>query len=403
MEKLLVRRTRRDLSIKTVCLKISLVFFFLSVIANNVFGENVNYYIISKACIFAFMAIALVSLLVGARFFASVPLVFILLNFYWILITTIWAPSRANGMQMLSTMAQTFIMAILIYEIMANTREFELYFKALYYSGIVLLVYSLYMYGFDGMIEQMREGVRIGGEIANQNTFGLVFSYACVCGVYFTVFKRRPLYLVGCAAFVFFALSSGSKKSVFTIVLGILLVLLFKYGIKRMYKVIIVGGVLVVGLYFLLSLPIFGVMSDRLFSFLSGEKNESDIIRSSMIRDGMRFFLEKPVFGYGSDAFRTISAHGTYSHNNFVELLVDYGIVGFLLYYAMFVYLAIKFFAGKGRGKPSNIMMAIILITRLVMDYGMVSFSSKGTWMLLAVAFAMALNENRLKRGLKYD
>lgn len=403
MEKLLVRRTRRDLSIKTVCLKISLIFFFLSVVANNVFGDDANYYIISKACIFAFMAIALVSLFVGARFFASTPIVFVLLNFYWLLITAIWAPSRADAIQMLSTMTQTFIMAVLMYEIMANTREFELYFKALYYSGIVLLVYSLYMYGFDGMIEQMQDGVRIGGEIANQNTFGLVFSYACVCGVYFTAFKRRPLYLVGCAAFIFFALSSGSKKSVFTIVLGIFLVLWLKYGIKKMYKVVIVVGLVVLGLYWLLSLSIFDVMSERLFSFLSGEKNESDIVRASMIRDGLRFFLEKPVFGHGSDAFRTISVYGTYSHNNFVELLVDYGIVGFILYYSMFGYVGLKLFLGNGRKKPSNIMMSVLLITRLVMDYGMVSFSSKGTWMLLAVAFAMAMGENKLNRGLRYD
>ena len=52
---------------------------------------------------------------------------------------------------------------------------------------------------------------------------------------------------------------------------------------------------------------------------------------------------EKPLFGYGIHgfAYRNYVTNGTlvFSHDGFLEILSCYGIVGFIIYYWIFVYI----------------------------------------------------------------
>lgn len=400
MEQILANRKRGNVSLASVCLTISVLLFFLSVVTINVFGEHESLYIIPRYMIFVFMAMSALSLITGAKIRFSTPVVLMILNVYWFIFATLWAPSQAVAAGHLITLIQTLIMAFFVYEIALNTDSYELYFKALFYSGLALLAYSLAVYGFSGLIEQMQEGTRVGGEIGNENTFGLVFSYACICGFYFAFFKKKWLYLVGSACFVFFALSSGSKKAIFAIAIGVFFILVFKYGLRRIYKVVIICAICGVALTYLLSLPIFGTISTRLNEFFSGS-SYSDDIRASMRKDAIELFLQRPFFGNGAEAFRTLSGYNTYSHNNFLELLANYGLVGFVLYYLLYGYVALGCVRGMKRKNQTCIMMFIFLLVRLIMDYGMVSYSGKGVWLLLGVGFAMGVKEKEImKRGL---
>lgn len=392
-----------DLSLKTICLTLSVLLLFLSVITINLFGEHRSLYTIPRYVTLAFMAISVVALISGAKVQLSTPIVLVLLNVYWFVFATLWAPSQAVAMNRLTTIIQTLIMGILVYEIALNTDSYETYFKALFYSGLALLVYSLSVYGFEGIIEQMQGGSRLGGEIGNENTFGLVFSYACVCGFYFAFFKNKWLYLLGSAVFVFFALSSGSKKALFTIAIGIFFILVFKYGLRRIYKVMIIGAICTIALLYLLSLPIFGTTAARLTAFVSGTSH-SDGVRASMRHDAIEMFLQKPFFGNGTDAFRTLSRYGVYSHNNFTEILANYGLVGFVLYYSSFAYVALGCIRGMRRKSQTSIMMLILLLVRLIMDYGMVSYYGKSVWIFLGMGFALAIREREIiKRGALND
>lgn len=403
MEQTIKIKKHNGLSLKKICLNLSVLLLFLSVITVNVFGEDKSLYIIPRYTILVFMAMSVVTLIVGAKKYFSVPVVIMILNMYWFVFATLWAPSQTFALGYLTTLIQTLIMAFLVYEIALNTDSYKLYFKALFYSGLALLVYAIYVYGFNGLIEQMQSDTRVGGEIANENTFGLVFSFACVCGFYFAFFESKWLYLLGSAVFVFFALSSGSKKSLFTIAIGIFFILVFKYGFRRIYKVIIIGTICGIALLYLLSLPMFSMISTRLTEFLNGGSH-SDNIRAAMRHDALELFWQSPFFGNGAEAFRALSRYGTYSHNNFTELLANYGIVGFVLYYSSFAYVALGCIRGMRRKSQTSIMMFILLLVRLIMDYGMVSYSTKSAWLFLGMGFALAIREREIiKRGALYD
>lgn len=71
---------------------------------------------------------------------------------------------------------------------------------------------------------------------------------------------------------------------------------------------------------------------------LQGEK--SFYGRIEMIQAALNMWQKSPIWGNGNEAFRV--EYGKYSHNNYAELLSNYGILGFGLFYLAFVILCIK-------------------------------------------------------------
>lgn len=55
-----------------------------------------------------------------------------------------------------------------------------------------------------------------------------------------------------------------------------------------------------------------------------------------------RFFVEHPFMGYGPDQFKVVAGNGSYAHNNFGELLINYGLIGSLIYYSMYLLILIR-------------------------------------------------------------
>lgn len=59
--------------------------------------------------------------------------------------------------------------------------------------------------------------------------------------------------------------------------------------------------------------------------------------RAEMILRGVELFAESPIWGHGNEGFRVLSGFFTYSHNNYIELLVNYGMLGSFLFYIPFI------------------------------------------------------------------
>lgn len=54
-----------------------------------------------------------------------------------------------------------------------------------------------------------------------------------------------------------------------------------------------------------------------------------------MMETAWKMFSQKPILGWGWNAFAILAGYGYYCHNNYLEIMVSMGIVGFLIYYAM--------------------------------------------------------------------
>lgn len=131
-----------------------------------------------------------------------------------------------------------------------------------------------------------------------------------------------------------------------------------------------------------------------------GKVDSSTIERKTYIEAGVKQFLKTPILGIGVNNSQYITLmetnKETYLHNNFVELLACTGIIGFVLYYSIFVYLLHNLFKYVKDDKSIAIISFIILAVNIILDYGVVSYYEKNTY--IYILLAMVTIEN-LKRG----
>lgn len=344
----------------------------------------------------AFFAVMAISILLDGRHLrVGNQLLFPILFIAYCVVSLLWSYNQTVAYRQLITQLQLILLLIFTYMAVMKNAEIKDYLDAVYIAGWGMVVHAIIRYGgLENYIKIMEEGIRMGDEITNQNVFGLVFSNAALAAAYYLVFRKRKLDLISIAVFTFFALSSGSKKAALLIVLGILAIVAVNNGIKRIYKTVIAGVIVLIAASYVLQLPYFETINVRLEEYFSGELNTSDEIRQELINVGVKLFQKKPFFGYGLDNYYLFSPTGTYAHNNFIEVLVSGGVVGFVLYYSMYVVPLCKMFLGKFKKfawqNKEYLMLLILVVMELVFSYGMVQLYDKNSYILLGVALASA-------------
>lgn len=370
--------------------RIYLILFQLCVIANAVFGEDKEAFFVSKVfMLLFFVGITFKLLASGTRIVLgkSVILPFILV--FYEIISCVWAFNQEVAISQLVTQLQLFVLFFFSYMYIKQIGRLEDYYNAMYLSGIGLIFYSLYVYGgLSGFLTIMSTGHRMGDLIGNQNTYGLVFANAALVALYYFFFNNEKRHVLLAGLLIFFAFSSGSKKVAFLLLIGLLFLILSKHGIRKLFKVIFYSTVsLLVGWVFI-NLPVFSTILKRLESYLSVSGNSSDNLRAELIRYGLELFAENPLFGYGLNNYRLFHWSGVYSHNNYIEVLVSLGIVGFIVYYLIFVKSITTLFRKRRYLNPIHFLLIFSIISSFIFDYGMVQFYSKDIWIFMGVMLA---------------
>ena len=130
---------------------------------------------------------------------------------------------------------------------------------------------------------------------------------------------------------------------------------------------------------------LYNILGYRLVEMIKGFLGEggdnSFDVRANMIKLGWNWFLDKPILGYGLRNFtvlyQEITGWETYSHNNFIEILVGLGLTGFVVYYSIYIYLFVKLFK---KCFIERDLLAIILFSvnasMFLMQVAIVSFYS---------------------------
>jgi len=98
--------------------------------------------------------------------------------------------------------------------------------------------------------------------------------------------------------------------------------------------------------------------------------------RIFLIKVGFLTFQDSPIFGHGIANFFLLNELHVYAHNNYIELLVDLGIVGTILFYSIYFYL-IKSFFMLNKHVPIKIFIITFLTVLMVMDIAVVSYGMK--------------------------
>lgn len=117
---------------------------------------------------------------------------------------------------------------------------------------------------------------------------------------------------------------------------------------------------------------------------LSGNYDSSTLIRMSMTEKAVQIFTDAPVIGEGLDTFRKLSGFGTYSHRNYTEILSGLGLAGLLLFYSLHLAILLKInFTARIKETAFRNLLNLTVFYLLVMDFGMVSYTSRPNLLLL--------------------
>ncbi|WDL92126.1 O-antigen ligase family protein [Bacillus sp. HNR-4] len=292
---------------------------------------------------------------------------------------------------------------ILIYLLMISLINYIDTFEKLR-SFLISFVYAGFITGINILANSdFSQVTRYGSELGNVNSIGMIIGISSIFCFYFIIEEKRyllymPIMLIN----IFVVFLTGSRKALLFVVLTIIVILLIqqKTGIKGKIKALLgIIIILVLSLYVIFNVEllyrIIGIRMEHLFTYIQGEgANEGSInIRANMIDMGLEWFKERPIMGYGIDNFRSlygveaIGGEFTYSHNNFVELLVGIGVIGTFLFYLTHLIVLKKLYRESKKNYKSSLCYAFIAIISIyiILSVGLVYYYDKHISMILAV------------------
>lgn len=239
---------------------------------------------------------------------------------------------------------------------------------------------------------------RVGDAVGlNQNVVGLNNSWLCLLCVYLLHEKKKLWPLLLMIPFVLIALYSGSRKAFFIVVVGVAMIESFMHkGFNGMIAAVLAIAAAVALYQVVMTVPdLYNVLGYRIDSLL----NDTGIDGSSQERAWYRQYAiemwkDKPILGYGFNGFLTQMQainyhHQAYSHCNQTELLADLGMVGFCLYYGLFVVLIRDFVKVLGRSRSDAVYGIAFLIIVFASDFGNVSFVGTDIYAYLALIYCL--------------
>lgn len=242
---------------------------------------------------------------------------------------------------------------------------------------------------------------RVGETIGvNYNVLGMRMAVAAYFALYIGSETKRPYWYAAIAPFAVIAVYSGSRKAfLMLIVMCALYMVLSKKGGKAFRNAMIAVALVAIAvtviysndtLYYILGRRLDGMIA----SFTGmGAVDYSSNERAFMREYAMRMWSERPIFGWGFNAFQAMMdfinyRNVAYSHNNFTELLCDLGIAGLLLYYSFYCYLGFRILKLRAKKGILLLFCGILLMVITVFGYGQVAFMGPDEWLYLAFIFA---------------
>lgn len=336
--------------------------------------------------------------------YAALNILFIV----FVLLSSMWAIDASDSVIMARTLMRIFVCAYAVYITYLSIPELDetVLLKAVMWAGYIVSIYTLFFYGLDTIIAAgSSSSLRVDNEFANVNTIGMACALSCVIQINLKYLRLKehlfPSALLMIPSIVVIAATQSRKALVFLIAgaLGYAFVKAQKSKksiLIKGFKILLWILILAFVLYWILQLDVFDGIRERMESMLnavfgSGQADHSTIVRKNLRALGIEWFLRYPLGGIGIANPHILAkqyyAFDAYLHDNFVELLCGGGIIGFSLYYSMYVYLFLQLWNYRRIDPQRAAFFALWLGLMLAMNYGMVTYYSKAQNFYLMIHF----------------
>ncbi len=380
--------------------KFSLFFYFICSIA---FASKSSLMFLNSIALYFFLGVSFICIIINKSI--KVNLFFISNTIFalFMLLGVIYAPDIS---QAFSTFYYFFIALCLMFCVInyiTEEKDIKIIITAIMFGGFALNIYTVYLYGAD-FVDTMLSEARIGDVAGNLNEVGIKSCFSALIALFFILnddisFIKKTVYFAIFCVCSFFALITASKKVLILIVLGVFFLFLFRRNKKRkpfaIFKNLLISlaivGLVILVIYnvgFFESIVLrFEELLDLLFN---GGGTGSDQKRVRFIREGFQVFLDNPIFGDGTAASHAY--FGTYSHCNFIEILMNYGAIGFVLYYLcyppFFIKTINKMRTNKNNRSDLSVLCFFFVASLTILSVGLVYYTVPYFQLLIAVSMA---------------
>ncbi|WP_418501164.1 O-antigen ligase family protein [Flagellimonas sp.] len=282
-----------------------------------------------------------------------------------------------------------FIVVICGYEVIKQTSKKELFYF-LIIGALSILIHTLFFTSDYGRYSGFYINPNVGGFIC-------IFGYGLTYGL-----ENKKLKLIGQFLFTLMGLLTFSRTF---IALWLLLNGLSIFINIKNIRIFLLGALIMSTLFMIdefigLNNPRF----QQLKAIVSNENVDSrQINEDSRTETWARFYdyiLEKPIFGNGYGAFQGGGVHTLGSHNTYLLVIGESGILPFLIFVSLFLYLLFK---GVTLFKiaPNILMQAIAISIFLLANHNFFNFyyiTFLAMWLQYQVIIyndkQLAMNEN---------
>ena len=323
---------------------------------------------------------------------------FLLIYLFFIIICIIsyfYAIDQMTALISIRSLILYFIFIVFLINYIDNYDKLIILLDFFIYAGLFAAIYLF----INSDIYSVK---RLGGLLGAVNRIGIIIGISALFSIYFILFQKKYLYLLPAMVCVVMVLATGSRVALVLVVLGSSLLFYFnnKNSFKGRIKSITLGILLLFLFYYLLfNVPYFyqiaGVRVENMLKFIRAEQvdDSSIIIRTYMFRYGLELLKESPLIGYGIGNYRILLGKDigliTYAHNNYIELLVGVGILGAVIYYAMYVNALICLLRSKKNLNLRYLFLTFLPVV-LIIDFASVNYYSKHIYIVLAMSSIFA-------------
>lgn len=249
---------------------------------------------------------------------------------------------------------------------------------------------------------------------------GVGFNSNFVCQIFFIAFSfslllfcyfRKRRYVFSSICFIAFSILTGSRTGILVLAIFSILfyLMLTKKLVKKFLIVLSSALIVIIGYFCLLKIPFlyenighrFEVLFNGLTQSGDYEIASSAYTRNDMIKFGLSMIADRPLIGYGLDSYAQLSPYGTYSHNNFIEILFSCGVIGFIFYYFGIIISILQLFKIQlKRISPIVALAFSLLVSSLLLNISHVDYVDRGSLFILFMSAAILFNQKKYLRTI---
>lgn len=267
--------------------------------------------------------------------------------------------------------------------------------KLLLFWGILFLVIAIVSYN-TGLDKFSDESVYVQGDAVSNYGYSFLMLIPLICILNF----QKKWITFGFLGIILFYILVTAKRG--ALLLGALLVLYYFYktikGSKQRRRVSnFLLIIIFVGLSIIMvrqQIDAGGYFSQRIDDTMAGDSSDRDVIYASIWTiflnpDKLIHFL----FGYGADG--TLATFGGYAHNDWLEILINQGVFGALVYLIYFVnfFKASRLFPKRSSFRIVWGMCLLICVSRSFIS---MSYGDMSTALTLAMGYCLGMCEQNV-------